>query len=687
MPGPRVDPPLAKRHHLGHDQAGWAAAPPCPGTSARERAIAAYLIVRDPFVGRSLTPLRAGQAVTLGRAAGNEIVIHDERASRQHAEIVPAGDGWSIRDLGSRNGTLVGGRPITAEQPLAPGDVIAIGLTEVTFCSGEPPTDPQATMAGTGTGAVSAEMQAWQASITHRRARGRLLERMRDAAASEPQAGRAAADLCRLAFALGRAEDLRSMARLALDTALQGAGAGRGVVLLPAHAGDLARAGAASVEALVALASVPDPWPLGGTPAGVAAAVMASNEALLATAAADATRSAEHVSGTISAPIRNGGEVVGVMHLEVLEAGRACTPDDLEFVMAACDALGVALENLSARAALSTKLANTADENERLRRRLGEDAPMVVASPALQAIVGQVRRVAGTKATVLIRGESGVGKELVARAIHEASDRRGGPFVCLNCAALSETLLESELFGHEKGAFTGATERKLGKFESAHKGTLMLDEIGEMSPAIQAKFLRVLEGHPFERVGGSAAVHVDVRVVAATNRNLEDAVSAGGFRRDLYFRLQVVEIVVPPLRRRPEDVEAIARHFLQRFAAETGRRIRGFTPEALEAMRAYNWPGNIRELRNCVERAVVLSQGEWIDVADMPLSHLAPPGDSGRQPLGRSAAFVPTTIEEMERRHVMATLEAVGGNKTKAAALLGIERSTLDRKLAKWAKA
>jgi DNA-binding NtrC family response regulator len=660
-------------------------APPCPGASARERAIAAYLIVRDPFVGRSVTPLQTGRAVSLGRAAGNQIVINDERASRLHAEIVPAGDGWSIRDLGSRNGTLVGGRPITAERPLAAGDVVAIGLTEITFCAGEPPTDPHLTMAGTATGGLSAEMQAWQASITHRRARGRLLDRLRDAVGREPQAGRAAADLCRLAFALGRAEDLKSMAKLALDTAMQGAGAGRGIVLLPPHAGDLAGVGA--VESLVSQASVPDPWPLGGTPAGVAAAVLAADEALLATTSADATRSAEQVSGTISAPIRNRGAVVGVMHLEVLAADRQCTADDLEFVMAVCDALGVGLENYSARAALSTKLANTADENERLRRRLGEDATMVVASPALQAIVGQVQRVAGTKATVLIRGESGVGKELVARAIHDASDRRGGPFVCLNCAALSETLLESELFGHEKGAFTGATERKLGKFESAHKGTLMLDEIGEMSPAIQAKFLRVLEGHPFERVGGSAAVQVDVRVVAATNRNLEDAVAAGGFRRDLYFRLQVVEIVVPPLRRRAEDVEAIARHFLQRFAAETGRRIRGFTPEALEAMRTYQWPGNIRELRNCVERAVVLSQGEWIDVQDMPLSHLAPPGDSGRQSLGRSAAFVPATIEEVERRHVTATLEAVGGNKTKAAALLGIERSTLDRKLAKWAQA
>ena len=197
----------------------------------------------------------------------------------------------------------------------------------------------------------------------------------------------------------------------------------------------------------------------------------------------------------------------------------------------------------------------------------------------------EIARAAASRATVLIRGESGVGKELVARAMHFASPRKKGPFVCLNCAALTETLLESELFGHERGAFTGATERKIGKFEAAHMGTLMLDEIGEMSSSIQAKFLRVLEGHPFERVGGNQQIRVNVRAVAATNRDLEKAVAEGKFRRDLYFRLRVVEIFVPPLRKRPEDVIELAIHFLDRFNAETGRRLRGFTPEAFDRMR------------------------------------------------------------------------------------------------------
>jgi Nif-specific regulatory protein len=637
-----------------------------------------FLLVRDPVTGRAVVPLSPGDRVTLGRAPANRVVLHDEQASRFHAEIAPAASGWSIRDLDSRNGTLVDGEPVTAEQPLAAGDVVTIGRVEIVVCDGDPPIDSTGevpAVGGTAEAAASAELQAWQASITHRRARGRLLEDIRESAGTAPRVGRAAAELCRLAFALGRAADVRAVATLALESALQGAGATRGIVLLPEQMAEHSDADLARV------AAVPADWPVTAVPPGVVVAVRGTDEAVLA---CTTSPQGGRVAG-ISAPVRCGGKPVGVLHVEVDSGSREATADDLEFVMAVCDALGLAIENLAAREALSSRLARSADENEQLRRRLGEESQMVGSSPSLRGIISQIERVAATKATVLIRGESGVGKELVARAIHDASGRRNAPFVCMNCAALTETLLESELFGHEKGAFTGATERKAGKFEAAHKGTLFLDEIGEMSLAIQAKFLRVLEGHPFERVGGSARVQVDVRVVAATNRNLEEAVTAGEFRRDLYFRLKVVEILVPPLRKRPEDVEMLAVHFLQRFAPEAGRRLQGFTPEALAAMRAYHWPGNIRELRNCVERAVVLSQDDWIDAHELSLSHLSAAGDTGPIPAGRPAPFTPTSLDEMERKHVLATLEAVGGNKTKAAAILGIERSTLDRKMARWA--
>lgn len=638
-----------------------------------------YLRVSDPVLGRRAVSLIAGERVTLGRAPDNQIVLHDERASRYHAEIFATDAGWVVRDLASRNGTLLAGERLVADRPLTVGDVLRIGLAEVAYCEGDPDADTSGSLATAGTGTMPADLDSWRASITHRRASSRLLEDIGTAASTTPRVSHAAAALCRLAFGLGRATSLPEIARLALAAALADTAATMGVVFLPErietgeHGGEIN---------LLPRAAAPDPWPR-PYPGGIVSTVLAGDEALLAAPSA----SDDGLAATISAPVRSHGRAVGVMHLELERGDTAATPDDLEFVLTVCDALGVALDNLTTREALSVRLATAADENARLRHRLGEEPRMIGTSPALEGILGQIERVSATKTTVLVRGESGTGKELVARAIHEASDRRSGPCVCLNCAALSESLLESELFGHEKGAFTGATEKKIGKFEAAHHGTLVLDEIGEMSPAIQAKFLRVLEGHSFERVGGSSRVQVDVRVVAATNRDLEAAVKAGEFRRDLYFRLKVVEIIVPPLRRRSDDIEPLATHFLSRFAAETTRRIRGFTPEAVAALRAYQWPGNIRELRNVIERAVVLAHGEWIGVDDMVLSCLGPAGDTGKAKSAPTGPFVPTTLDDMERRHVFATLEAVGGNKTKAAAILGIERSTLDRKLAKWATA
>ena len=299
-------------------------------------------------------------------------------------------------------------------------------------------------------------------------------------------------------------------------------------------------------------------------------------------------------------------------------------------------------------------------------------------------VAQEIARAAPSRATVLIRGESGVGKELVARAVHFSSPRRKGPFVCLNCAALSRSLLESELFGHEQGAFTGATQRKIGKFEAADSGTLMLDEIGEMSPAIQAKFLRVLEGHPFERVGGSEAVKVDVRVIAATNRDLERDVAEGRFRRDLYFRLHVLEIIVPPLRKRPEDIPELAHYFLQRFNAETGRKMRGFTPAGDGA------DAQVPLARQC---ARVEERHRAGGRAGARRVHRARRPDAlatldrrrhRRHARSRRSQFRPASLADIERQHILATLVATNWNKSQTAALLGIERSTLDRKIRRY---
>jgi Nif-specific regulatory protein len=492
--------------------------------------------------------------------------------------------------------------------------------------------------------------------------------------------------LCRLAYELAKETDVESLAKRALDGLVDGTQADAGALLLvdgkrtgTLIAGDLRQVSARS-DSSHRYHRVSD---------FLASTVLREGQGVLARNIMDDSQlGARDSSGDIlatsvlCAPIRHDAELMGLVHLYSTDSGRALDPDDLEFTLAVADTVAVALRNLAKRDALAENLDKIKHENNQLRERLGVESEIVGQSEAIERVTQEIARAAPSRATVLIRGESGVGKELVARAVHFSSPRRKGPFVCLNCAALSESLLESELFGHEKGAFTGATDRKVGKFEAAHTGTLMLDEIGEMSPAIQAKFLRVLEGHAFERVGGNKPIAVDVRVIAATNRDLEQQVSEGLFRRDLYFRLHVLEIVVPPLRKRPEDIPALAHFFLERFNGETGRRLTGFTPRALEAMLCYRWPGNVREMKNVIERAVVLSRGDSIDADDLVLSTLKTSSDTEAEALpGKVGSYEPIPLEEVERRHILATLKSTGWNKSRSAVILGIERSTLDRKI------
>ncbi|HPT17144.1 MAG TPA: sigma-54 dependent transcriptional regulator [Kiritimatiellia bacterium] len=316
-------------------------------------------------------------------------------------------------------------------------------------------------------------------------------------------------------------------------------------------------------------------------------------------------------------------------------------------------------------------------ENRRLREQL--DAKygfenIIGISPAMQEVFETIRQAAPTRATVLIQGESGTGKELVARALHQCSPRRDGPFVPVHCASLSPTLLESELFGHEKGAFTGAVERRRGRFELADGGTLFLDEIGEIDAALQVKILRVLEERKFERVGGTDTLHVDVRLVAATNRDLKQKVADGTFREDLFYRLYVVNLTLPPLRDRDGDVVLLAQHYLKSLAAENGKPGLSLAPEALDALAAYPWPGNVRELRNVIERMVVLGAGPVLTARDLP-------------PTVRAAAAAPATtragrvLRDAERQLILEALRRHKDNRTKAAQDLGISRRTLHRKL------
>ncbi len=324
------------------------------------------------------------------------------------------------------------------------------------------------------------------------------------------------------------------------------------------------------------------------------------------------------------------------------------------------------------------ELRQQLDTHYGLEQIIGESAPM-------REVIEIIRQVAPTRATVLIQGESGTGKELVARGLHQLSPRARMPLVAVHCAALSPTLLESELFGHEKGAFTGAHERRIGRFELAQGGTLFLDEIGEIDAALQVKLLRFLGERTFERVGSNRMLTADVRLVAATNKNLRRQVETGAFREDLFFRLAVVEIVLPPLRDRLEDLPLLARQFLREFARENGKPIREWTPEALEALLAYRWPGNVRELRTALEHAVVMGRGDRITVQDLPPALRPGPGAGEGEP-SRIQAAKPAgpgtlNLREAEKRMIIQALEAAGGSRTEAARQLGISRRTLHRKL------
>ncbi|QDU89865.1 Transcriptional regulatory protein ZraR [Pirellulimonas nuda] len=666
----------------------------------------AYLVIREGAKWTDVFRLVDGESVTIGRAPTNVIVVKDERASRNHAEVFQSQGRWMLRDLDSRNGVTVNGERVTSDYELTPGEIVRVGNTHLAFVDNLSQAFPDTggvlrSSRPVTEGVASEDAESVLDSvldpveptkITHRRRQSRYLDPA-DAAPepegdSVPHVGRAAAALCRIAFELAKAGDVVTLAGTALTGLFESTHIDAGGVLLR----ERDSTGARTSDKLEVIASRSDsshsyqrvsPF-LAGT-------VMRDGQGVLARNVMEDSRlGARDSSGDLLAasvlcvPIRHQDQVLGLVHLYSTNPERLVDPDDLEFSIAVADTVAVALENLNQRQLLAENLNQVRDENVELRQRLEVQSEIVGGSDATRRVEQEIARAAPSRATVLIRGESGVGKELVARAVHYSSPRRKGPFVCLNCAALSESLLESELFGHEKGAFTGATDRKVGKFEAANKGTLMLDEIGEMSPTIQAKFLRVLEGHPFERVGGAQAVQVDVRVIAATNRDLEQEVAEGRFRRDLYFRLHVLEIVVPGLRKRPDDIPLLAEHFLRRFVQETGRKVKGFSPRAMEQMLRYRWPGNVREMKNVIERAVVLCRGDYIDQEDLVLSTLKTSGDTEGKMAPSAGGYRERSLADVEADHIRATLHANEWNKSRTASILGIERSTLDRKIKRY---
>jgi transcriptional regulator with GAF, ATPase, and Fis domain len=634
----------------------------------RPMSLARLVVIEGPDSGREFEiPLRGGG---VGRGDTNLVKLTDPTVSRLHGTI-ELRDGALTWVAEAGKTALINRQPVTQHR-LEAGDEIVVGATKLAFLAVD---------GGIAVTRVSS-------NVTMEVGSRQLLA----LTGGDDRARRHLAAIAQLGDRLrGEATGSRdAVARAACDAALTALGAHRAFVL-----------SARSRPTPVAAAVGTNESTQLQVPADLVDKVVQHKQVITAESNGRAL---------IAAPVHGGdNEVLGILWID--RKGSAW--DQIDTLAANCLAYlaGAAWVGADARDQLSRRA-------DALEEQLSGPTPteLVGRSAPTQRIIDFVNRVGPSDATVLLGGESGSGKEMVARAIHRASRRAKGPCVAVNCAALTESLIESELFGHEKGAFTGATEKKAGRFEMADRGTLFLDEVGELPLGLQTKFLRVLEERRFERVGGQKAIEVDVRVVAATNRDLAEMVKRGTFREDLFYRLSVIQVEVPPLRDRLDDVPLLADHFLARFRTQAARRITGFHPEALAAMTRYSWPGNVRELRNAIERAMVLGDREQIMAHDLPpqvLAMAAAPrarNSPPTPPLGSQAIASPPkfptpppmatidptpppgmakpappppakSLRELEKEGILAALAATGGNKAQAAAILEIDRSTLYKKL------
>jgi Nif-specific regulatory protein len=589
---------------------------------------------------------------TLGRGADVEVRLADESVSRRHALLTVTAEGVTLLDLDSHNGSCINGRAVKSGRALE-GDELEFGdsrlvLERSAASSGATVSVQIVGSAEEAPAAVSAQPPAARPPL--------------------PTDSHRLAILYDVGNTINAAVGLPSFLERALATVFEVVPAERGVIMLwedgerrwvPAavHTREPAEA---EDEIAVSRAIIEEAFAAGGpilSPDAGADTRFSSSDSIETFA----------IRSAICCPLVVRGERVGVLHLDTRQAADVFTDDDVRLVGAIANQAAIAIANARLHETLR-------QENISLRRALGSRHCIVGSSAAMRTVMSLVRRVSQTDATVLLRGESGTGKEVVARTVHALSARRGKPFVCVNCAAMPEALLESELFGHEKGAFTGAVERRVGRFELANGGTIFLDEIGEMSPGTQAKILRVLQEQEFRRVGGTKPLRVDVRLVASTNRDLEAAIEDQSFREDLYYRIKVIEIVLPPLRERLEDIPELCGHFLGEIAREMGRQAPEVAAETIAALQSYPWRGNVRELRNVLERAMVLGIGKRL----LP-RHL--PREVRRGHRGADALNDDLVLAEVERRHVADVLALTGWNKSRAAALMRISRPRLDRKI------
>jgi DNA-binding NtrC family response regulator len=601
----------------------------------------------------------AGGQVTIGRSAENSIVLHDSLVSRQHVEIVVDGEQVLLRDLGGKNPVRVNGQDVQSCR-LVDGDRIAIGQTELLFehllsraaALLRVVKDGEGGFTG-GLGGISLDA----ATVVFDK------PDLSNAPAAEKSYDRLTS-LYLLSEKILKVTDEEELYDLVLTTATQETGAERGFLGL-AHEGPEADPYALNVVRFW------DPV-LGGKARSLEMSetifnhIQRDRKAVLVRDVPERQDFGLSVidlkiRSFICAPLIHGDSFLGLVYVDTRGAREQFDRSDLEFVSAIGRIAGLSLQNLRIQ-------ANLERENQRLRSLIGGSEKLIGSSEAMERVLRLIEKVAPTDTSVLIAGDNGTGKELVARAVHRQSPRKDRPFVAVNCGAIPPNLVESELFGYEKGAFTGAQQTSEGKFDLANGGTLFLDEIGDMPLDMQVKILRALQERKFYRVGGKKEITVDIRVISATNRDLKKAIEEGRFREDLYFRLAVVTIDVPPLRERGEDILEIADHFLSEGAHPIT-----LSKAARECLLKYDWPGNIRELRNALEQAVILGDGKRIMPSDLPPQI----GKTGRGKM----VFRIKPLSEIEKQYIFRVLEETEGNKARAASLLGISRETLYQKL------
>jgi transcriptional regulator with GAF, ATPase, and Fis domain len=616
--------------------------------------------VSGPLKGK-LFPL-TGDEVSIGRDPSNEISLLDSLVSRRHCIIRKEANGFRLQDLESRNNTFISGVPVR-ERVLVHGDQIRVGNSILVFQGSDTGAAP-----GNASLSLDATPMPGAATVILRKEDARYLQPSRpDGLPATAKTVRDLNVLLEFSRTLNSVRGLAALQEKVLEAVLAIVPADQAAVLL-------------TEDGVAGFSSIVGRHRQHGANQQIHASqtilnrVLEENLAVLSNdvQSDDVYREAEsllerRVHSVLAVPLDVQEKILGVMYLDAHTPGARFDSDLLQLVTTLGNITALAIEN-------ARHVERLGGENRRLTEELSIHHSMIGESKAMHEVYGFVSRVAGRDSTVLISGESGTGKELVARAVHTNSGRADKPFVAINCAAITETLLESELFGHERGAFTGAVSQKKGKLEVAEGGTVFLDEIGELAVPMQAKLLRVLQEREFERVGGTRPIKLDVRLIAATNRDLKEASRTGAFRPDLYYRLNVVSLHMPALRERREDIPMLAAFFATQYGEKVKRRVAGISPEARACLTRYDWPGNVRELENAIERAVVLGSTELILAEDLPDSILEETAASGEP-----VSALHDGIREAKKVLIERAIEQANGNYTDAAKILGVHPNHLFR--------